>query len=114
MAADLFSQAGLNAGSESAKVADALHFVVRQFDAEMIFQAAEHFECLQAVNTQLLEKVVVRGERAGRHVEVFRRQVEDFLRGLIQCAHGKVNLALPREERKLAVHREEAWTEVFS
>src|SRR5579859_7658947 len=80
----------------------------------MIFQAAEHFERLQAVNAQLLEKIVIRSERTGRHFEVLRRQIEDFLRGLFQCAHGKVNLTFPRQERKLAVRREVVRTEAFS
>ena len=40
------------------KVADALDFVVGKFHAEMIFEAREEFECLQAVNPQFFVEIV--------------------------------------------------------
>ena len=52
-------EAGLDAGGEGAEVAYALDFVVGELDAEVIFQAAEEFESLEAVNAQLSEEVVI-------------------------------------------------------
>ena len=57
-------QAGLDTFRERAEVADALQFVIGQFDAEMIFQAGEQFQRLQAVDAQFLEEIVVWGQRA--------------------------------------------------
>ena len=54
------SEPRLDARGERMEVGDALHFVIRQLDAEMIFQAREQFERLQAVDPQLLVKIVAR------------------------------------------------------
>ena len=93
---DRASEAGLDAGGESAEVAYALHFVVGEFDAEVIFEAAEKFEGLQAVDAELFEEVVVGRERAYRHIEVLRRKFEDLLRCLINGSHRYVKISPTR------------------
>jgi hypothetical protein len=44
---------------------------------------------LEAINTELPEKVIVGRERAGRDVEVLRGESQDLLRSLLECAHAK-------------------------
>ena len=44
---------------ESAEVAYALEFVVGELDMEMLFEAGEQVERLQAVDAELLEEIVV-------------------------------------------------------
>src|SRR5713226_4659325 len=73
------SQAGLDAASQGAEVADALQLVVRQLDAEVVFEARQQVERLEAVNAELLEEIIVRGELFPRHLEMLRRQIEDFV-----------------------------------
>ncbi len=53
----------------------------------MILDAAEQLERLQAVDAELPEEIVVGRERARRHVEVLRGQVEDFLGRLLNGPH---------------------------
>ena len=52
-------QARLNARREGAKIAHALHFVVGKLDTEMMFKPGEHFERLQTVDSEFLEKIIV-------------------------------------------------------
>ena len=89
-------QAGLDAGGEGAEIAYALDFVVGELDAEVIFQAAQEFEGLQAVDAELFEEVVVGRERAYRHIEVLRRKFEDLLRCLINGSHRYVKISPTR------------------
>src|SRR5207249_1762948 len=80
-------QARLDAGGEGAKVADSLDFVVGKLDAEVVFEAAQKLEGLEAIDAQLAEEVVIRRKRAGGDVEVFGRELEDLLGGLLDGAH---------------------------
>src|SRR5882762_616702 len=97
----LFSQTGLDAFGEGFEVADALHFVVRGFDVEVIFDAREEFQSLQAVDAQLLEKVVLRRKSSRGQFEMRSSQIQHFPSGLFQCWHDPNNLAFPRTEEKL-------------
>src|SRR5579871_1488348 len=87
-------QAGLDARGQRAEIAHALHLVVGQLDIEMIFDAAQQFERLQAVDAQLLEEIVISRKRARRHVEMLRGQVEDLLSRLVDGTHEQLNLSL--------------------
>ncbi|MCU1315656.1 MAG: hypothetical protein JWN63_978, partial [Candidatus Acidoferrum typicum] len=69
--------------SKGLEVADTLNFVIGQLDAEMIFEAREHLQCLQAINTKFLEKIVSRRKRSRRQLKMLGRQVQYFLSGLI-------------------------------
>jgi hypothetical protein len=84
---DQASQAGLDTGGEGAEVADALDFVVGELDAEVIFEAAEQLEGLQAVDAELLEEVVVGREGIRGNLEMLGGEVQHFLRGLVDRAH---------------------------
>ena len=61
---DRASKARLDALGERAEIADALKFVVGQLDAEMLLDAREQVERLQAVDAELLEEIVVRRSAA--------------------------------------------------
>lgn len=78
----------MDAEGEGAEVAYALDFVVGELDAEVIFEAAEEFEGLQAVDAELLEEVVVGRERTGGNLEMLGSEVQHFLRSLVDRAHG--------------------------
>src|SRR6185312_12270637 len=69
----------------------------------MIFDAAQQLERLQAVDAELFEKVVVGRERARRHVEMLRGQVEDLLRGLVDGAHGQLKFITILGQMKIAL-----------
>src|SRR5712691_9236730 len=71
----------------------------------MIFEARKHLESLQAVNAELLEEIVSRRERSRGQLKMLCSQVEDFLCGLFQRAHRKVNLSFLHEERKFFTRR---------
>jgi hypothetical protein len=88
----------LNAGGEGAEVAYALDFVVGELDAEVIFEAAEEFEGLQAVDAELFEEVVVGREGVGWNLEMLGGEGQHLLGGLVDGAHGEVNLAPSRQE----------------
>ena len=60
----------MDALGECLEVADALHFIVEQLDVEMIFQAREHFEGLQAIDPEFLVEIVVGCERARGDLEL--------------------------------------------
>src|SRR5271170_6337304 len=68
----------------------------------MIFEPAQHFERLQAVDSELFEEIVFGRERTRRHIKVLRRQIEDFLGGLLKRTHASLNLSSSRQERKLS------------
>ena len=72
---------------ECFEVADALNFIVWEFDAEMIFEAGEHFKSLQAVDAKLLVEIVVGREGARGDFELLGGEVEDLLSGLFDGAH---------------------------
>src|SRR5579871_6247049 len=69
----------------------------------MILDAAQEFERLQAVDAELFEEVVIRRERARRHVEMLRGQVEYLLRGLVNGAHGQVKFITILGQMKIAL-----------
>jgi hypothetical protein len=85
---DRASEAGLDAGGEGAEVAYALDFVVGEFDAKVVFEAAEEFEGLQAVDAEFFEEVVAGRERIGGNLEMLGGEVQHFLSGLVDRAHG--------------------------
>src|SRR2546430_1827822 len=68
-------QAGVNPFSKGLEVADALNLVIGQLDVEMIFEAREHFQRLQAVDAEFLEKIVSRRERSHGQLKMLCRQV---------------------------------------
>ena len=88
----------MDAGGEGAEVAYALDFVVGKLDAEVIFEAAEELEGLQAVDAELFEEIVVGCERVGGNLEMLGGEVQHLLCGLVDSAHGYVNLAPSRQE----------------
>src|SRR2546429_9575277 len=58
---------------------------------------------LQAVNTQLFEKIVFWRERARRQLKMLGRQIEHLPGRLFERAHIPQNLSLSRKEEKPAV-----------
>ncbi len=81
------SEPGLDACSESMKIADALNFVIRKFHAKVIFKAGEQFERLQAVDAELLIEIIARAKLGARKFEMSGGEVQDFVRGLFDCVH---------------------------
>jgi hypothetical protein len=81
------SEACLDAGGERLKVADALDFVVGKFHAEMIFEAREEFECLQAVNPQFFVEIVAGLKFGARNLEMSGGEIQNFVGGLFDCFH---------------------------
>src|SRR6266567_2408300 len=69
----------------------------------MILQARKHLQGLQAVNTQLFEKIVFWRERARRQLKMLGRQIEHLPGRLFERAHIPQNLSLSRKEEKPAV-----------
>jgi hypothetical protein len=53
----------------------------------MLLDTRQQIERLQAVDSQLFEKIVVGRKMLARHLEMFRRESEDFVRGVMECAH---------------------------
>ena len=56
-------------------------------DVEMLFQTCEQAQCLQTVDAELLEKVVVGREALARDLELRRGKVEDFINRLLLGSH---------------------------
>jgi hypothetical protein len=77
----------LDALGEGFEIAYALNFVVGELDAEMIFEAREHFESLEAIDAELFVEIVVGYEGTRWDLELLGCEVEDFLRGLFDGAH---------------------------
>jgi hypothetical protein len=82
-----YLQARLDARRKCSEIADALHFVVGQLDAEMMFQPREHFQRLQAINSEFLEEIIGRRKRFARYFEMFGGEVQDFVGGLVDGSH---------------------------
>src|SRR5215469_3107838 len=76
------SQPRLNSRRQGPEIRHPLQFVVRQLHVKMILQSSQQIERLQAVNTQGLEEVVIRRELLARHLEVPRRQAQNFIQRL--------------------------------
>jgi hypothetical protein len=87
-----YLQSCFNSFGQRAEIADALHFVIGQFDAEMVFQPRQQAERLQAVNAERFEKIVVGRQRRAVNVEMRRSQIENFVNDLFDCFHLKVLL----------------------
>ena len=49
----------------------------------MMFEAGEQVECLQAIDLQGFEKIVVRRELFPRNFEVRGREIQDFIESVI-------------------------------
>lgn len=75
---------------QRAEIAHPLKFVVGQLDVEMLFQSCEQIESLEAVDAQRLEKIIPGIEVFARHVEMRGRQLEDFVRRLIESVHDNI------------------------
>src|SRR5271156_276575 len=78
---------GLNPLGESAEVGYALEFVVGELDLEMLFDAREEVECLEAVDAEFSEEIVVGGELVALDFEMFGGEVQDFIGGLVNGVH---------------------------
>jgi hypothetical protein len=83
----------LNSARERVKIAHALHFVIRQLDAEMLFETREHFERLQAVEAKFLVEIVSGRECFSRHFKLPRCQPQDFIGGLLDGSHSSRRLS---------------------
>src|ERR1700687_5508695 len=81
------SEPCLDAGGKCVEVADALYFVIREFNAEMIFQAREQFQGLQAVDPQLLVEIVAWLKIGARKFEMSSGKIQDLVRCLFDCFH---------------------------
>ncbi len=73
----------MNAFGQGAEIADALEFVVRQLDVEVLLDARQQIERLQAVDSQLLEEIVVGRELLARHLEMRGGQIQHFVGGVL-------------------------------
>lgn len=91
-------QSRLNACGERAEIADALHFVVGELDAEMLFETREHFKRLQTIDAELFEKIVGRRKRFSWHFEMFCCEVKNFFGRLVDGSH---NLYRPGHTSRL-------------
>jgi hypothetical protein len=77
----------LNPLGEGAEIGYALEFIVGELDLEMLFDAGEEVEGLQAVDAELLEEIVVGGELIALDFEMFGGEAEDFVGGFVQGGH---------------------------
>ena len=84
------SEPRLDTRGQGAEVGDALHFIIRQFDAEVVLQAREQLQRLQAVDLELLIEIIGGGKLLARHLEVLCREADDFLDRLFECFHGRI------------------------
>src|SRR5690242_21129479 len=80
-------QPRLDAGSQRSEVGDTLQLVIRQLNMEVILQACEKFECLQAVDSQLLKEIVVGRKFFAGHFEVCSGQIQNFTQRLVRGFH---------------------------
>jgi hypothetical protein len=72
---------------EPAGVADALQLVVGQLDREMLFEAGQEFEDLQAVDAERVEEIVVRPECRARDAKMCGGQIENLAGDVLNAAH---------------------------
>jgi hypothetical protein len=72
---------------ERAEVGYALEFVVGELDLEMLFDAGEEIEGLEAVDAELLEEIVVGGELIALNLEMFGGEAQDFVGGFVYGVH---------------------------
>lgn len=74
----LFLKSGLYLSGQCAEIAHTLQFIVGKLNVKMILELRQKIERLQAVDTERLEKIVVRRKLLARHLEVSGSQIEDF------------------------------------
>jgi hypothetical protein len=86
-------ESGLDATGESVEVGHALHFVVGQFDTEVMLETCEEFKRLQAIDLQLTIEFIGRRELLARHFEVLRGENKDFFSGLFECLHSGTGIS---------------------
>jgi hypothetical protein len=72
---------------QGAEIGYALEFVVGEFDLEMLFDAGEEVEGLEAVDAELFEEIVVGRELITLDFEMFGGELEDFVGGFVQSVH---------------------------
>jgi hypothetical protein len=72
---------------ERAEVGYALEFVIRELDLEMLFDAAEEIEGLQAVDAELFEEIVIGGKLLALNFEMFGCEAQDFVCGVVNGVH---------------------------
>ncbi len=68
----------MDALGESAEVANALKFVIGQFDVEMLLDPREQIERLQAVYAESLEEIVAGVELLARNFEMLAPRAAGF------------------------------------
>jgi hypothetical protein len=81
------SEACLDPAGEGAEVADALDLVVRKLHAEVVFETCEQFKCLEAVDPELLVKIVTGLQSSTRDFEMRGGKVQDFVGRLFNRFH---------------------------
>ncbi|HXN25891.1 MAG TPA: hypothetical protein VN902_02140 [Candidatus Acidoferrales bacterium] len=54
---------------------------------EVLFDAGEEVECLEAVDAELLEEIVVGSELIALDFEMFGGEAEYFVGGIVQAVH---------------------------
>jgi hypothetical protein len=77
----------LDAFGEGTEIADALELIIGQLDVEMMFEAREQVEGLEAVDAERLEEIVAGMELRARNLEMIGGEGENFFGCVIQCAH---------------------------
>jgi hypothetical protein len=72
------SEPGLDAFRKCVEIADALDLVIGELNAEMIFEARQQFQRLQAVDPQLPVEIVARLKFGSRKFEMGGGKIQDF------------------------------------
>jgi hypothetical protein len=100
------SKSCLDASGERVEVADALDFVIREFDPKMIFEAREQFERLQAVNAEFLVEIIARLKFGAWKLKVSGGKIQNFVRRLFECFHGSFYFtgSLPSPAHECGLH----------
>jgi hypothetical protein len=77
----------LNAGGESAEVADSSDFVIGELDAKVVFKATQKFKGLQAVDSQFLKEIIVGLKLGARNFELRRGEIQNLIGCLFEVFH---------------------------
>lgn len=112
-------QPRLNPLRQCLEIRDALQFVIRQLDFEMLLQACEKAERLQAVDAELLKEVIVGRKLRARDLKLRGGQVEDLINGLLFGSHNfpradtagrrgsrRISLVLPEQQGERKDHKQ--------
>jgi len=81
------SESRLNPFCKGSEITNALHFIIGEFDFEMVFEPRQHLQGLQGINAQFFEEIIIGRQLLARGLEMSRREVEDFVNGLILGSH---------------------------